>query len=369
MFDKETAEFMLTLITDTTPSLPSEQMIPFEEPMFTALKVAGSSNNFSLGTLELFVRAAACLVSRRPPNEALEPLMQLYATLSGNYEKNYLLFESVAMIRAIHPEIDPFFNKIETDFIIPLVGGQIVIDDCTSLFRMISFFSLKVFNMNVLTDLLVFGLRHTNSIVTIAACKCARRVLRSFDTSGTNFPNLNYNTNFNNVGHVQQEQENTNEEVKDTLEHLTFALLPPLVVSITDGIHSTATGPLVHLLFDLFTKNEEFDPSCSGIASEFLKNLMKFCQEPQSGVFQKVTDLLVQCGNDQRGFRHVVFDLLVTLRCATPCDLATFDTVVGPAIWMPDNLSSLVVTVTAQIEKQQDDEKFFSQEMKELSLD
>ncbi|OHS97542.1 hypothetical protein TRFO_36230 [Tritrichomonas foetus] len=339
--DYKNADFMLSLLSDISTALPATLMVKFENPLLSALSVAGNSNKFGLNTLELFVRAAASLVARRPPNEAMEPLTQLYTTLAGNTVLNYLLFDSVAIVRSVHPEIDSFFQRIETDFVVPLIEGKIVIDDCTSLFRMISVFSLNAFNMTVLIDLLAFGLRHSMSIVTIAAAKCARRVVRSFDMP----------------------------DDKESLEKLIRVLLPPLTTSTTDGIHSTATGPLIHLLYDIFTKYEEFDPTCAALGPEFLKALATYCQEPQPGVFQKVVDSLIQCANDQRSFRHIVFDLLVLLRCATPCDLATFDTVVGPAIWMPDNLSSLVTRVMTQIEKQQEDEDFLPQEMKDLSLD
>ena len=339
--DNKNADFMLTLISDISTSLPPIQMRRFEEPLFAALKIAGTSNSFSLISLELFVRASATLVARRKPNEALEPLSSLYATLSGNNFLNYLLFDSVAIVRSVHPEVDSFFQKIETDFIVPLIEGKIVIDDCTSLFRMISVFSLNAFNLSVLIDLLAFGLRHTMSIVTIAAAKCARRVVRSFDMAVD----------------------------KQSFESLSTTVLPPLITSMTDGIHSTATGPLIHLLFDLFTKYEEYDSTCAEFLPLIVNNLKQYCQEPQPNVFKKVSEMLVQCGSDQRSFRHIIFDLLVTLRCATPCDLATFDTVVGPAIWMPDNLSSLVTKVMSQIEKQQEDEDVNFQEVKDFSLD
>lgn len=383
--DRDVADFILTLISDIAPSFPSQQLLLFEEPMFSALTTAGSSHSFNLNTLELFVRAAASIVARRPPGEALEPLTQLYSTLSGNYEKNYLLFDSVAMVRSIHPEVDSFFAKIEQDFIIPLVAGEIELDDCTSLFRMISFFSLAVFDISVLTNLLVFGLRHTMSIVTIAAVKCARRVLHSFDPPPGSNINLSSTSSASSTSSlinistapalqipttIQAEPEPVvvQPETQFDLGNFTNSLIPPIVVSLTDGIHSTAVGPLVHILYDLFTRNEEIDPSCQDLAALFLQSLQTYCQEPHEGVFLKFTDMLIQCRNDQRSFRHVVFDLLVTLRCATPCDLTTFDAVVGPVIWVPDDFSTLMERVITQIRKQQEDENSIPPENQDISM-
>ena len=105
------------------------------------------------------------------------------------------------------------------------------------------------------------------------------------------------------------------------------------------------------------------------VASGLLNRQNELCTEPHPGVFEQVTKNLVACVTDDRLFRHTVFDLLVVLRSATPCDLATFDTVVGPPIWMSDRLSTLFSQVVKDIESQRRDEDFPIQELKDLSLD
>lgn len=338
---REMAEFLFSLIGEVAPILPTDCVIQFEQPLLATLTAIGGSTQFSLVTLESLVRATATLISCRPDGCAGEPLAQLYATLSGNQSLHYLLFDSVAIIRERHPELDSFWSKIESDFIVPLVKGSIEIDDCTSLFRMVSAFSLGSMNTDNMSNLLVFGLRHAMSTVAISAAKCARRAIAAFASIPVNI---------------------------DALIGLSKALIPSIVSSLTDGVHTTATGPLVHLLFDLFVKASDVS-ELDIIKAIFLTSLSELCTEPQPGAFNQIVENLVECVGDDRRFRHTIFDLLVVLRSATPCDLATFDTVVGPPIWMSDVLSAVFSTVVKEIEGQRRDEDFPIQELKDLSLD
>ena len=335
------AEFLFSLIGEVGPILPSAYIGEFEQPLLATLTAIGGSTQFGLITLESLVRATATLIACRPDGQALEPLTQLYVTLSANANLQYLLFDSVAIVRERHPELDSFWLKIESDFIVPLVKGSIEIDDCTSLFRMVSAFSLGGMNKDNLSNLLDFGLRHAMSTVVISAAKCARRAITAFSTVPVD---------------------------SDAIIGFSRTLVPSIVSSLTDGVHTTASGPLVHLLFDIFAKAADIS-ELETVKSGFLASLSKLNPEPQPGVFAQVADNLVECISDDRRFRQTVFDLLVVLRCATPCDLATFDTVVGPPIWMSDVLSTLFSEVVKNIECQRKDEDFPTQELKDLSLD
>ncbi|KAH0795884.1 exportin1 protein [Histomonas meleagridis] len=322
-------EFILTLISEIVCYFPQNALINFEAPLFQLLRTENIDKIIGINKFELVAKAIASIISCKPNEQIALPLTQLYEILSSKEPFNYLLFDSISIICEAHDDLDYLYKRIEAEYISTILKRPIDIEGITSLFRMISTFPLKAFgDVSVLTNLLSSGICHELSIVASAAANCACNIIKDLID-------------------VQY------------LDHFINTLIPPLVQSLTDGVHITAIPTLVLLLYDVFLKHREFTgKDFNLIANVLLNSFSTLCPEPCQNFYAEFVQRLVNSIDNEWHFYNAVFDVLVNLRCATAVDLATFDVKDGPPMWMPMEVVASVNEIVEKVERMHKDEDF-----------